>query len=46
MHFDPKKYTKNNKMSLIQNKKKMISYFQLKKMRKKVGEAQKLGQIY
>ena len=44
MHFDPKKYTKNNKMRLIQNKKEMISYCQLKKMGKKVGEAQKLGQ--
>ena len=44
MHFDPKKYIKNYKMRLIQNKKDMISYYQLKKMGKKGGEAQKLGQ--
>ena len=45
MHFDPKKYTKNYKMRLIQNKEDMISYYYLNKMGKKVGEAQKLGQI-
>ena len=44
MHFDPKKYTKNYKMRVIQNKEDMISYYQLKKIGKKVGEAQKLGQ--
>ena len=31
-------------MRLIQNKEDMISYDQLKKNSKKVGEAQKLGQ--
>ena len=46
MHFDPKKYTKNYKMRLIQNKEDIISYYQLKKMGKKVGEAQKLGQSW
>ena len=30
MDFDPKKYTKNYKMSVIQNKEDMISYHQLK----------------
>ena len=30
MHFDPKKYTNNYKMRLIQNKEDMISYYQLK----------------
>ena len=35
MDFDPKKYTKNYKMRLIQNKEDMISYYQLKKMGKK-----------
>ena len=35
MHFDPKKYTKNYKMRVIQNKKDMISYYQLKKIWKK-----------
>ena len=44
MHFDPKKYIKNYKMRFIQNKEDMISYNQLKKNGKKVGEAQKLGQ--
>ena len=44
MHFDPKKYIKNYKLSVIQNKSDMISYYQLKKIRKKVGEAQILGQ--
>ena len=39
MHFDPKKYRKNYKKRVIQNKKDMISYYQLKKMGKKVGEA-------
>ena len=45
MHFDPKKYIKNYKMKVILNKKDMISYYQLKKIGKKVEEAQKLGQI-
>ena len=31
MHFDPKKYTKNYKMRIIQNKEDMIIYYQLKK---------------
>ena len=31
MHFEPKKYTKNYKMSVIQNKEDMIRYYQLKK---------------
>ena len=31
MHFDPKKFTKNNKMRVIQIKEDMISYYQLKK---------------
>ena len=44
MHFDTKKYTNNYKKRLIQNKEDMINYYQLKKMGKKVGEAQKLGQ--
>ena len=45
MHFDPKKYTKNYKMGVIQNKKELISYYQLKKKwEKKVSEAQKLCQ--
>ena len=44
MHFDPKKYTKNYKKRVIQNKEDMISYYPLKKMGKKVGETQKLGQ--
>ena len=45
MHFDPKKYTKNYKMRIILNKEDMISYYQLIKIwKKKVGEAQKLGQ--
>ena len=35
MHFDPKKYTKNYKKRVIQNKEDMISYYQLKKMGKK-----------
>ena len=35
MHFDPKKYTKNYKMRVIQNKEDMISYYQLKKNGKK-----------
>ena len=45
MHFDPKKYTKKYKMKIIQNNEDMISYYQLKINWKKVGEAQKLGQI-
>ena len=44
MHFSPKKYTKNYKKRVIQNKKDMISYYQLKKNGRKGGEAQKLGQ--
>ena len=36
MHFDPKKYTKNYKMKIIQNEEDMISYYQLKKIGKKV----------
>ena len=44
MHFDRKKYTKNYEMRVIQNKEDMISYYQLKKIGKKVGEAKKLGQ--
>ena len=35
MHFDQKKYTTNYKMRLIQNKEDMISYYQLKKLKKK-----------
>ena len=34
MDFNPKKYTKNYKMKVIQNKEDMISYHQLKKIRK------------
>ena len=45
MHFDPKKYTTNYKMRVIQTKEDMISYYQLKNIWKKVEEAQKLGQI-
>ena len=45
MHFDAKKYTKNYEMKLIQNEEDMIIYYQLKKkIRKKVGDAQKSGQ--
>ena len=33
MHFDPKKYTQNYKMRVIQNKEDMINYYQLKKIR-------------
>ena len=44
MNLDPKKYTKNYKIKVIQNKKDMISYYQLKKVGKKLREAQKLGQ--
>ena len=43
MHFDTKNYTKSYKMKLIQNKEDNISYYQLKKWEKKLGEAQKLG---
>ena len=42
MHFDPKKYIKNYKMRLIQNKKDMISYYQLKKTWKKNMRAPKI----
>ena len=35
MSFDPKKYTKNYKMRVIQIKEDMISYYQLKKNCKK-----------
>ena len=35
MHFDLKKYIKNYKMKVIQNKEDMISYYQLKKNGKK-----------
>ena len=35
MHFDPKKYIKNYKRRVIQNKGDMISYYQLKIMGKK-----------
>ena len=44
MHFDQKKYTKNDKMRLIQNKENMISYYQLKKIEKKHRDTPKLGQ--
>ena len=45
MHFDLKKYTKNYKMKIIQNKEDMISYYQLKEKWEKIGgEAQNLGQ--
>ena len=44
MYFDPKKYTRNYKRRVIQNKEDIISYYQLKKNWKKVGEAQQLGQ--
>ena len=44
MYFNPKKYTKNYKMRIIQNKEDMISYYQLKKLEKKMAEVQKLGQ--
>ena len=37
MHFDPKKYTQNYKMRVIQNKEDMISYYQLKNIEKKQG---------
>ena len=37
MHFEPKKYTKNYKMSVIQNKEDLIIYYQLKKIGKKQG---------
>ena len=36
MHFEPKKYTQKYKMRVIQNKEDMISYYQLKKLEKKV----------
>ena len=42
MHFDPKKYTKNYKMRLIQNKEDMISYYQLKKIGKKSMKGPKI----
>ena len=45
MHFDPKKYTNNYKMRLIQNKEDMISYYQMKKNCKKSRGRPKLGQI-
>ena len=35
VHFDPKNYIKNSKMRVIQNKKEMISYYQLTKIEKK-----------
>ena len=41
MDFNPKKYTKNYKMRVIQNKKDMISYYQLKKNWKKKYERPK-----
>ena len=44
MHFDPKKYTKNYEMRVIQNKEDMISHYHLKKNQKKIREAQKLRQ--
>ena len=44
MHFDPIKYTNNYKMRVIYNKDDMINDYQLKKMGKKLGEAQKSGQ--
>ena len=35
VHFDTKKYIKNSKMRVIQNKEDMISYCNLKKIKKK-----------
>ena len=35
MHFDPKNTQKKYKMRVIQNKKDMISYYQLKKIGEK-----------
>ena len=43
MHFDPKKYIKNHKMSAIYNKSAMISYYQLKKNWKKCREGPNIG---
>ena len=37
MHFDPKKYTKNYKQRVTQNKADMIIYYQLKKLKKSRG---------
>ena len=46
MHFDPKKYTKNYKMRVIQNKENMISYYQLKKIgKKRIGTSQNQTEI-
>ena len=42
MHFDPKNTQKNYKMRLIQNKEDMISYYQLKKNRKKIMKGTKI----
>ena len=44
MHFDTKKYTKNYKMRIIQNKEEMISYYQLTKIEKNIRDIPKLGQ--
>ena len=45
MHFDPKKYTNNYKMRVIQNKEDLISYDQLKKkIEKNQGCPKKLRQ--
>ena len=41
MHWGPKKYTKKYKMSVIQNKEDMISYYQLKRNWKKKYERPK-----
>ena len=44
MHFDPKKYTKNYKMKVIQKKRRHDKFLSVKKIGKNVGEAQKFGQ--
>ena len=43
MPFDPKKYTKNYKMKVIQKIEDMISYYQLKKIGKKSNGGLKIG---
>ena len=43
VHFDTKKYIKNSKMKVIQNKEEMISYCHLKQIEKKNKEVPKLG---
>ena len=45
VHFDTKKYIKNSKMKVIQNKEEMISYCHLKKIEKKTRTSQNQAEI-